>query len=373
MASIQAIRRLDQFVGAIICSIIGLLKWRRKPTHEKPKKILLIQLWGIGETILALPTIRTLRERFPDRHLTMLTTSRVNDVFYANPYLDETLLIRTTPLSIALFMINNWKQFDLVIDMEEYLNISAIIAAFCGKLRLGYQHGIRSRTYHITVPYNDKQHVTQTFLDLLIPLQIHQSVRHLEQLNTSEHDRKQSRLLINQLHQRSKLFLLAPGTAESAKIRMWSNHKWSILIRELQKQYDCTILLVGAKDVTVTNEDIIMRLPTSNDVHDVSGQTTLREFFAIVEQSDLVISIDSGPMHIGAAQRIPTIGLFGPNTPVRFGPYGENNIAIYKPVADPIINVHRREIPNRSSVDHMQLIEVAHVIHAVQRLVPQSL
>ena len=80
----------------------------------------------------------------------------------------------------------------------------------------------------------------------------------------------------------------------------------------------------------------------------LAGKMSLREFFAFIEKCNLVVSNDTGVMHIAAAQGVKTIGLFGPNLPVRWGPFGKGNISLYKGEVckfSPCINVHKGEVP----------------------------
>ena len=82
-----------------------------------------------------------------------------------------------------------------------------------------------------------------------------------------------------------------------------------------------------------------------------------------------MLSSDTGPMHIAAAQKTPTIGLFCPNTPVRFGPLGKKNSYVYKPVTlRPCINVFKYEIPNCKNHPHMKNIKVKHVLEEIEKL-----
>jgi len=190
MVSVNAIKFLDKYLGSLLCLFLSINKILSHKKINKYDKILLIQLWGIGETILTLPTIKALREKYKTSEIDVLVTSRNKEIFHDNKDIDSIRVLSLNPFSIKLFMSLNFKKYDLVIDMEEYLNISAIIAFFTGKERIGYSHGIRSNLYSETVPYNDKQHVVHTFLDLLKPLGIKKTVEKLPKLNYSLKDKQ---------------------------------------------------------------------------------------------------------------------------------------------------------------------------------------
>ena len=125
------IKLIDKHVGNLLCNFLALFNKKKASDNLKIiNKVLVIQLWGIGETILTLPAIGALRRRFPKAEINVLATSRNKDVFFNNKNIDNAISIKLNPFSILGFLSRNIKKYDLVIDMEEYLNISAIISFF---------------------------------------------------------------------------------------------------------------------------------------------------------------------------------------------------------------------------------------------------
>src|SRR3989338_6250802 len=133
MASVKLIKFLDRYVGSFICLILPFFPSKIKKSGYK--KILLIQLWGLGETVLSLPAIKELRQRYKNSTIDVVTTGRVKDVFYNNEGISSIKVINLNPFSVKWFILKNFMKYDLVIDMEEYLNISAIIAFYAVKER----------------------------------------------------------------------------------------------------------------------------------------------------------------------------------------------------------------------------------------------
>ncbi len=80
---------------------------------------------------------------------------------------------------------------------------------------------------------------------------------------------------------------------------------------------------------------------------DLAGELSVGELCAALADAHTVVTNDSGPMHIAAALGTPTIGLFGPETPVMYGPLGERASALWRPpVCSPCINVHQNKVAN---------------------------
>jgi heptosyltransferase II len=350
MASVSLIKFLDRYVGYLLClflSISRILPHRKSAGYEK---ILVIQLWGIGETILALPAIKALREKYKKSRIDILVTDRVKEVFYNNKNIDSLKNLKLNPVSITSFALKNYRKYDLVIDMEEYLKISAIMAFFAGKERIGYSHGIRSNLYTKKVIYNDKQHTSETFLDLARGLGIRYSLKSLERLGYSKKDKDAVEAFLKDKKIAKNDFVvgIAPGAAESAKSRIWPLENYSELCNNILADKKNRIIFVGSKDESYLISKVQEGIKERDRTFNSSGAFNLNQLFCFIGRCDLFISNDAGAMHIAAAQGVKTIGLFGPNLPQRFRPYGKNNIAVYKGDIcrySPCINVHKGQVP----------------------------
>ena len=144
-------------------------------------------------------------------------------------------------------------------------------------------------------------------------------------------------------------------------------NKWLELSKELIKKYNPTFIIIGSpseKDIIESFQKKLNYLNTANTTN-----IELKKTLALTSKLNLMISSDTGPMHIAAAQGTPTIGLFCPNTPVRFAPLGKKNSYVYKPIlSKPCINVHEYKIPNCKNHPHMKNIQVEDVIKEVNKL-----
>ena len=243
---IHSIKFLDKRIGNIICNFLGL--FNRGRHHGETKKILAVQLWGIGETILTLPAIEALRKKFPNAEIDVLATSRNKNVYCNNKNVGRVIQISLNPFSVLKFIIKNVKKYDVAIDMEEYLSISAIISFFAGKRAVGYSHGSRAKLYTDKVKYNDKQHAVQTFLDLAGVLDIRYNVSQLPRLNYSKNDKNfvDKFLRNNKIKKNDFVVCVAPGAAESAKSRMWPYERYAELCDEIIERHKARIIFVGA-------------------------------------------------------------------------------------------------------------------------------
>ena len=100
MASVGIIKFLDKYVGSLLCLILSINKPLHRKKFQKYDNILIIQLWGIGETILTLPSIKALREKYKKSNIDVLVTNRNKDIFYNNKNIDNVKILKLNPISI---------------------------------------------------------------------------------------------------------------------------------------------------------------------------------------------------------------------------------------------------------------------------------
>ncbi len=373
---IDFIKYVDKYIGGALCNILSVFK--RKNSVKEPKNILIIQLWGIGETICTLPAIKLLKNKTGAK-VNILCTDRVYDVYSGLNYIDNIYMIKTGFFSILGFILKNYKKFDLVIDMEEYLNTSAIISLFVGRESAGFDHGRRASLYSKKIRYNDKQHVVYTFMDLinLEDNRNHDNLK-LEKVYVSDNDKKVVENYLKKvgIKKNDVLIGIVVGAAESAKCRMWPKEKFAKLADMLIEKKNAKIIFIGAPNEKEIIESIQCLMKEKSVC--AAGTTTLKQSFYLIEKCSLVVSNDTGPMHVSAAMGVKTIGLFGPNLPKRFAPFGEGNISIYKKNAcklSPCINVHKGKVPDclykKNSDDYqkcMKAISVDDVMNAIEKI-----
>ena len=378
MASVKLIKFLDKYIGFLSCLFLSAFSIFTGKKSSDFRNILVVQLWGLGETILTLPAIEALRQKYKKSIIDILVTNRNKEVYFNNKNVNRARVIGLNPVSIILFMLGNFKKYDLVIDMEEYLNVSSIIAFFAGKRRIGFSHGMRSNLYTDKVYYNDKQHAVYAFLDLLKPLGIKKKIGRLNKLNYSTDDKKNADSMLKKFNIGKKDFLVGfgVGAAESAKSRMWPKERFAKVADYLTKKYKAKIILIGNNEEKKFINELKNLMENKNCSFDVAGLIGAREMFYLISLCKLFIGNDSGPMHVAAAQGVKTIGLFGCNLPIRFKPFGKNGYYLYKKDSqDACINVHKGEVGEcKHGIENacVKKIEVEDVIEQINKIMKKN-
>lgn len=356
----DGLRRIDTTVGHWLWWFLPSRAEGKAILHN-PKKIAVIKLFGMGEAILVLPALAALKKQQPLVSITVVTTSYLAPVFARQPAVKHIHIISL--YSWLTYLVRQWRQFDLAIDAEPYLFFSALAARCLGKHSSGFATCQRERAFTIAVAYNDQQHVVQTYLDLVRPLGIASSSPALIAPQYQPSDT----VAINRFFKTHNLagkrrIVIAPTSGPSVLARRWPLARFIEAAQALAEDDAYKIILLGSpadkKLLALMQEHV----PTVVAV----TSFTLPQVFALLARCHLLIANDTGIMHIGAAIGVPTLGLFGPNLPLRFRPFNSYSQYLFYPCPHgPHINVHRGSIEN-TTCRNIQHITTAEVIRAAQ-------
>ena len=358
-------RFIDRYLGSAVITILSAAKIFRieKPIPKRPK-ILLIKLWAIGDSVLSLSLVNAAKKSYPGCTVDILTRDRVKAVFESFAGIDD-IISMDNPRAFVDILFR--RRYDVVFDCEPYLNLSAIYSYLLGNTRIGFANQLRSRLYTKTVKFRKDQHMVQNYLDMLRVLGNNYDTDHLELLETPEEGKKKVDIFLKK--SKKALVGISPGIAESAKSRMWYEERFAQLADKIISDLGADVVFIDGP----SNIEIVKKIKSNmkNKALDASGKFNLKETFYLIKKCKVFIGNDSGPMHIAAAQGCKTIGLFGPNTPILWGPYGKGNAAIYKTKLPPCIENDKGIFPDKDREGYMGPISVEDVFETVKKsLIP---
>jgi len=361
---------LDRYVvgGFLLCffRLKYMFIGRKKNSIHHPKKILVIRLWALWSSLLSFPMIKQLKAQYGNStQYDLLASTRNIGVFKNQWYFHQ--LYNLFSLKWLCKLICSFKSYDIVIDVEEYFRISTFMALWLGKVTIGFGNlWNRSIGYTNPVIYNDQQHTILTFLDLLKPLGIKPYVPEaMEPLIFQNKDTIKVNKFLENIQPATwnvQLVCMHTWWAETSQDRFWAQENRVQLIKRTIWLYKDAvhIFLSWTAFETMGVQKILAHLDEQEKKHvtNLCGMFNLYEFAYLLQQCTLMISNDTGPMHLSAAMWTRTIGLFGPEIPRRFGPYPlSKNIWLYKWNGIPAINVHLEQ-RQKSSQSFVNLISV---------------
>ena len=291
-------------------------------------KILILKPSSLGDVVQALPVLRLLKRHLPGAEIFWWLDSALASLLEGDPDLAGVVRferrrwvspIHWPEMLRSIYWLRQ-QQFDWVIDLQCLARSGAFAWLANGKLLVGLDepregaHGY----YDIIVPRASfHTHAVDWYLATLpqLGVPVHSNFEWLP-------ERKAVAAAIE-----NKWNIMGPRWIAVQPGARWANKRWPVdyfaeVIRQVAGQFsDVRFAILGGADDRLLGE-VLMRV-ASDRCLDLTGQTSLPEMVEWLRRCELMVTNDTGPMHVAAALRKPIIGLFGPTEPRRTGPYGQ--------------------------------------------------
>ncbi len=283
------------------------------------KKILLIQLQQLGDNLVFTPTVRQIVERLGHLQIDMLVNSVGYDVYKNFPRIDRFYVDKTwywgkgerklLPLFKLLWQIRKQK-YDLAILDTSCVALKYPVIAFLtgARYRLGVDQNDRGFLNNVIYPYNTSQSFVYQNFDLLPYLGLNKPDPSLW-LPTTDADKQAAQRLMRSIRgeRSSRVIVIHQGSNWESK--KWFFENWVALCQKFLLFPDVKLVFSGAAREREQVNCIVASLRSPDRVFSLVGQTSIHSLKAFIELSDLFITIDSGPMHIGNATSAPMVVL----------------------------------------------------------------
>jgi ADP-heptose:LPS heptosyltransferase len=336
-------KSVDRGLGRALCSFLAACRTVREmvaPRNDlvgEPRGILLIKFWGLGNLVLLLPVFRALRRRYPKARITLLTLARNRDLLEGVEDLDELLLVEDGGLSSVVVTLARAlhrarrDRPDLVIDFEQFARASAVFAFLSGAhhtVGLDTPGQGRGRMFHARVPYDDGRHTSETFLGLARAAGVATDRYEPIPPPVFEADREAAAALLRGTGD-GPVFVLHPGSGDNFLGRRWAPENFARLADRLLERHGGTVVLTGSAGEAPLAESVRRAMRRGDRAVDAAGRLGVRGLAALCARAAVVVSNDTAPVHLGSAMGRPVLGIYGPNTPVLYGPLSPGSVAFY--------------------------------------------
>lgn len=300
---------------------------------ENPK-ILVISLPGVGDTLLATPSIKALKERYKNSIIDVFVMFKPSmEILTGNPYINEVLffnILKEGTYRTIKYVLNLRKRkYDASIliypgNRREYNIISWLIGA---KYRLAHrynhEHGFTCSWLNTdTILENNDLHNIQEDYALMEMLDAIPEKDEKPRIYMNDADYSKAQDWINQNIKENHKMLIGfhLGTAEfkNQKMRRWDYRKFAELGKRLNEKYNASILIFGGsneKELKTSCKELMEAF-----AYDIETDNII-DTAALISKCNLFISNDSALMHISAALNVPTVAIFGPTNPTWVKPY----------------------------------------------------
>jgi len=289
------------------------------------RSILAVKLSSLGDIVHVTPCLRALRQRFPQARIVMAVDRPFADVVRRNPHLDG--LLEANPQARGAvgkmlqthraLMQQPYRRFDLAIDFQG--RPRSAVWVYWSRARLQAGIGNWRPGWQQTMQPDLSQHAVCRCAGVLQALGVPVADLEPEVVVSPLADVRAGQRLTELEVEQSGFVLLNPFSRWPAK--EWPAACWIELIQRIRRELGVQPVVVGGPEEVQRAERLIAELPPGSAVSLV-GRLRLDEAIAVYRRARLMVTGDSGPMHIAAALGTPVIALFGPTWPESTGPWG---------------------------------------------------
>lgn len=288
----------------------------------------------VGDAVMAVPALRELRRVLPAAQITLVSRPGAADIFIDADFVDDVLVYDRTGLASTGNQAREWRRrkFDLALLFQNAFEAATIAFLSGVSVRIGYDTERRSvlLTHPLPSPsWKDERHESFYYLHIVEEFARLVSDRTLTKTNgprfdlhVSEDRKRQALRLLHEHGARieAPLAVLCPGSINSLAKR-WPAERYAILANRLFES-GADVALIGSPGELEVSQEVCKHAQRQPIV--LTGKTTVAEATAIISVADVLITNDTGPAHIGAALRTPTLVIFGPTNPLTTYPFSSS-------------------------------------------------
>jgi len=300
--------------------------------------ILIVIIAGIGDLILASKSIRAIRNGFPDADIHLLTNKDAVEIGNNYKYVDKVWSFHIRELRHPIFfvldilkLIRNLRKFDFILAINLYrvcswigsMKMALLFSLIKAQIKVGHDNFGFGVLLDKKVPKGtfQDQHFVDAMMDIALLGGGKPDPEGIEVFWDQKVAKKWAHLFSDHGNTPLKI-AINPGANERHK--RWDPKKYALVADQLLETYEAEIILLGGPG----EENIARQIQDNMRNHSLSlaGKLSLNDLACIISRLNLLLTNDSGPMHIAAAVRTPIVAIFGPETPIHTRPYTSDDL-----------------------------------------------
>ncbi len=296
-------------------------------------RILVIQTAFLGDVVLTIPLLETIKFRYPDSFLSVMLIPATKDILEGHPAINEIITYdkKGKEKGFCAFLRKvrevRGRRFDWAILPHRSFR-SALLVKLAGIPRRRGFHTSQGKLFlNEIIPYRKGIHDLERNLSLLGEVE-RREWKNFIPLSPGAEDFVNNICHKNQIGKEEKIVALSPGSVWPTK--RWPADRFACLAQRLIRD-KFRVLILGSRNDLPATEMLFQKLSPQerSRVMNLGGNTGLKELAAFIHKSALLVSNDSGSIHVAAALGTPVVAIFGPTTrELGFYPYGENHQVI---------------------------------------------
>ena len=302
-------------------------------------KILLLQLKRIGDLILTTPAIAALRRNYQDAHITLAVSNECAELLPAISNIDRILIARRNLRDVAMVSSVAGKRFDYCIDFTRN-DRSAFLTLLSGAQRRVASYRVREQSKARARVYTDlvgvrvrDMHTIDYNLALLEPLGV-RAAPSAPQLDLPRTAREKADGLRRDWKITRPYVILHPGSARREKL--WDPARWAEVIDHFRQNHELELVLTSGPSADEQAHSAAITKRIRHKITVLAGKTDLLTLTALIGQAQLLVTVDSAPVHLAAATHTLQVTLFGPTNPFHWRPRESSALILHGKSAAPV-------------------------------------
>ena len=332
------------FLLNLAARMLGQILRINHSLDRTPKSIVVCKFLGMGSIVQATPLLQTLKKNFPEAKIIFVTTKTNRKLLEMIPVVDKVLTVDDSGMLATLtttlrLLFNLWREkIDLHIDLETYSYYSTALSTMsCARNRFGfYRKGVNIRmgVYTHMMFFNARASIAQVYLQMARLAGCGEEVNSIYKFETREDVKSTLPEKLRPMNFKAdkKYIIINPNASDLRIERRWASENFVTLINRLAAaNNDLQFVLIGAGNEADYVTSVFAKADEQYkpSIINTAGKINIEELIALIDGCTLMVSNDTGPMHLSFALNKPTVALFGPCSPQQYG-LSENAYSIYK-------------------------------------------
>ena len=306
-----------------------------QPSDLAGARIAIVMMSAIGDAVHTLPVINSLRAAVPGVHLTWVIQPGPHALVANHPAVDEFILFDRKKGWGAFADVRraaHGKRFDLVIALQVYFKAGLVTASLSSPRKLGFDRArARDANWLFTnerIPARGQRHVQDQYFEFLE----HLGIPPLLEWRLGPTDEERARYAGALPPSDRPTVAMVVGTSKPGK--EWPAERYAALVDRLEGELGVRTALVGGRSERELAAAEAIRRAAKHPPLDLL-EWDLRKLVYLLDQADVLVSPDTGPLHVGVALGTPTVSLMGYTNPRRVGPYARFGELMVDAYGDP--------------------------------------
>ena len=288
------------------------------------KRIIVTFLMHLGDLILTTPFLYVLRRAAPGAHITYLVDEKLADVVSHNPNVDEVWTIdkkgkdNNIPSILAMSGRISQGKFDVLINLHPNERCSFLDAFARVPIKLGASHFLFRTCFNPYIKLNRKIHAADMYLDVLAKIGVKNLKNNGLEIYPGEEDKAYVEEFWRSEDVKKEERLVGFNIGSAVVTKRWAPERFAQVADALAGEGYRTIFFGGTMDVAMVQEATSF-MKTKPVI--ATGKFKLGQLAAAMSRCSLIITNDSGPMHVAISQKVPIVAMYGPSHTDLYGPY----------------------------------------------------